>query len=123
MAKTELVTVELIKNPAVKRQMTAQSARMNSRKWRPSAIQPVVAEVVKKNASPVAVGNPKPVNPPVNEAEIDEPENPFVNVASDKETLQAEYLALAGKPANKLWKEATLKEKIAELNTNTDETA
>lgn len=117
MAKQETVTVELIKNPAVKRQMTAQSARMNSRKWRVVTNQPVVAEVKKKDVSPVAA-KPESVNPAVN-VESDD----FAKIASEKETLQAEYEEKSGQKPDGRWNEAKLKQKIADLNQNTDEAA
>lgn len=120
MARNELVTVENIKNPAVKRQMTVASAKMNSRKWR-IIDQEIATEVKKKVVVPVAAKPSKSVI----EAHDDLASTPtgFAKVESEKETLQAEYEAKAGKKPDGRWNEAKLREKIAELKANDDEAA
>ena len=122
MAKQESVTVELIKNPAVKRQMTAQSARMNSRKWRVVTNQPVIAEVKKKDVAPVVGKLPETANSFV-PAHDDLGQGEFAKIESDKETLQKEYEAKTGTKPDGRWNESKLKEKIAALKTNDDEAA
>lgn len=122
MATQQLVTVQNIKNPAVKRQMTVASARMNSKKWRViSEEQPV--EVKKKDVKPAVGKLPEASNSFVSEAHDDL--GKFVPPAkilepSEKETLQAEYETKSGKKPDGRWNEGKLREKIAELNTHDD---
>ena len=114
MSNQTTVTVQNIKNPAVTRQMTVNSAKMNSRKWK---IIDAVEETVKKK---------EVVNPAVGRAEV-APENggfaKIETVTDEKTVLQAEYEAKSGKKPDGRWSEAKLKEKINELNTDTHETA
>lgn len=119
MAQTNLVTVQNIKNPAVKRQMTVASARMNSRKWRViSEEQP--AEVKKKDVKP-AEGK-LPATSFVKEVSDDLPQSTdFAKIISEKEALQVEYEAKSGKKPDGRWNEGKLRDKIAELKTNDNE--
>lgn len=80
MAKQELVTVQHLKNPAVKRQMTVASAKLNSNKWKIVG-EPVVVEVKKKDVSPAAekLAKVEPFNPLVNVADEE-----FATISEDK---------------------------------------
>lgn len=130
MAKQELVTVENIKNPAVKRQMTVASAKMNGKKWRLVNSTPQ-AEVKKKDVAPV-VESPKAKLPETGNSFVNEMNDDLANSTefvkiteevTEKSTLQAEYEAKTGKKPDGRWNEGKLKEKIAELKPNDDEAA
>lgn len=118
MERQTTVTVQNIKNPAITRQMTVNSAKMNSRKWK--IIESGAEEVVKKKEV-VRVAEDKPVL-----QTNDDFGGGFAKIEasdSDKAKLQAEYEDKAGKKPDGRWNEAKLIEKIKELNTSTDETA
>lgn len=122
MAKQETVTVELIKNPSVKRQMTAQSARLNSRKWR-VINSPVAVETKKKDVNPVADKPKNPASIPNDVPNDLDGGGEFAKIASEKETLQEEYEEKSGQKPDGRWNEAKLKLKIAGLNQTNNETA
>lgn len=124
MAKQDLVTVENIKNPSVKRQMTVASAKFNSKIWRLVDSAPAV-EVKKKDVAPAAVkpsNLPETANSFVNETNEDSSATSadFAKIESEKETLQAEYEIKSGKKPDGRWNESKLKEKIKELKPNDD---
>ena len=117
MANTT-VTVENIKNPSVKRQMTVASAKMNSKKWRVvEGENQQLTEQVKKKDVKVAAGKGDPnvtvTLPEVGNSFINE----FATIGSEKETLQKEYEELSGSKPDGRWNEGKLKEKIATLKT------
>lgn len=128
MAKTEMVTVQHVKNKSVTRQMTVASAKMNSRLWRVVGTPQAQEEVKKKVVEPVAAKPGKlqeagnsfvaevshanddlgKATPPTEFAKISEP--------TEKENLQAEYQEKAGKAPDKRWNEARLRQEILALN-------
>lgn len=111
MANTVMVTVENIKNPSVKRQMTVNSAKMNSKKWRvvEGENQQLTEQVKKKDVKVVDVKSPDVV------VTIAETSSEFATITSEKETLQKEYEELSGSKPDGRWNEAKLKAKIETL--------
>jgi len=108
MAKEEYVWVELIANPTRKRQMTPNSLKSNSAKWRLSEggeNEKQAPELKKKDVAPVEIKSTEgaiatlPVKAePVADPELDQ--------------LRADYLAKTGKPADKRMKKDKLKSLI-----------
>jgi hypothetical protein len=121
MAKTVMVTVENIKNPTVKRQMTVNSAKMNSKKWRvvEGEDQQLTEQVKKKDVSPAVAkkGNPEVVVTLPTAEKTSE----FATIGdaevNEKTALQKEYEELSGSKPDGRWNEGKLKEKIATLKT------
>ena len=112
MANTT-VTVENIKNPSVKRQMTVNSAKMNSKKWRvvDGENQQLTEQVKKKDVKVADVKSPDVV------VTIPETSSEFATITSEKETLQKQHEELSGSKPDGRWNEGKLKEKIAILKT------
>lgn len=114
MAQQLLVTVQNIKNPGIKRQMTVASAKLNSRKWRIiEGAESQAQEVKKKAVSPVAESKAT-ISIPLPH---DKPESEFATIETEKETLQKEYEELSGKKPDGRFNETKLKEMIATLKT------
>lgn len=118
------VTVENILNPAVKRQMTLTSARINAKKWR--IIGEETQELKKKEVA-VSVAKPSvekviPVTEPL--VKVEEPvkeESEFVQIgnepsqeAQELEELRKQYFEKTGKQADKRMGKEKLTAKIAE---------
>lgn len=126
MATNQQVTVENIKNPAVKRQMTVASAKMNSRKWRIIDQEIAAVEVKKKDVAP-AVAKAVGKLPEAGNSFADEAHDDLVTFAKinegpkEKATLQAQYEAISGQKPDGRWNEEKLKQKIATLKPNDDE--
>lgn len=100
-----LVRVELISNPNVKRTMTETSLRTNAHKWRLVEGQSQVSEPVTKKKEDAGNAG-QPVNPAA-------PVKAPVVVDPELEQLRADYLAKTGKPADKRWKADKLKTLLA----------
>jgi len=134
----ELVQVELIANPAVKRTMTMASYRNNSNKWRISGQEQQSApQPQKKSVEPAAGNTVTEAIPAVMEiksitTQDGTVEAPFVDPTATKasETVQAtvepsglidglraQYKAQTGKDADKRWGVKKLSEEIHNLNT------
>ena len=137
----ELVQVELIANPAVKRTMTMASYRNNSHKWRISGAEQVQSpQVQKKSVEPAAdnftagleikvgVTEIKSIPPPPPASDfIGDPTKTTTEGAENVTTtiepaglidgLRAQYKAAAGKDADKRWGVKKLSEEIKNLNT------
>jgi hypothetical protein len=137
----ELVQVELIANPAVKRTMTMASYRNNSHKWRISGAEQVQApQVQKKSVEPAAAVNqtaglPNPGVVEIKSISTQGGETDFIgdptttategaeNVTTTIEPtglidgLRAQYKASTGKDADKRWGVKKLSEEIKNLNT------
>jgi hypothetical protein len=104
MAKEEIIRVELISNPSVKRNFTASSWKTNERgdKWR--LIDGQAETVLPAKKKEVAEN----VAPPVKEVkEIADPE---------LDQLRADYLQKFGKPADKRFKAEKIKTLLNETN-------
>lgn len=136
----ELVQVELIANPAVKRTMTMASYRNNSHKWRISGAEQVQApQVQKKSVEPAAAVNqtaglPNPGVVEIKSISTQGGETDFIgdptktategaeNVTTTIEPaglidgLRAQYKAATGKDADKRWGVKKLSEEIKNLN-------
>lgn len=123
------VTVELIKNPAVKRNMTLVSAKSNSRKWRIVSDQ-LVSEPVKKKVVESAVKTIQPITTATTVSEANDDlgtaikSNGFATIGEETDfdnqsNLRAEYESLTGKPADKRWKTERLEKEIETLKTPT----
>lgn len=102
----EVVTVELIANPQVRREMSVNSLHYNSLKWRKVGEQ-AKSEEVKKKAVKAAV--------------VEKAETPFVQVEEIQEEpsgvisgLRKQYEGLAGKKADQRW---SIKRLNAEIKT------
>lgn len=106
MAKEELIRVELISNPTVKRTFTASSWKTNEKanKWRLIDGQQLPEAVTKKKADAGNAGQPA--------KEPAKAENPVV-IDPELEQLRADYFAKTGKPADKIWKAEKIKTEIA----------
>jgi hypothetical protein len=120
MADQVYVTVENVKNPAVKRKMTVASAKINAKTWRIVGDQPTVEVKKKEDVKSVVKEIQKPSIQPVTEP-IQEP-SAFAQISDqvdeeqeEVEKLRAIYLEKSGKPADKRWKSDKLTSKIAEL--------
>jgi len=136
----EVVQVELIANPAVKRTMTMASFRNNSYKWRISGAEQVQPpQVQKKSVEPAAAnqtaGLPnhgvveiKSISTQGGETDfIGDPTTTATEGAENVTTtieptglidgLRAQYKAAAGKDADKRWGVKKLSEEIKNFNT------
>lgn len=135
----ELVQVELIANPAVKRTMTMASYRNNVSKWRLSGQEQQSAPQPQKKSVEPAAGSTVTSNPAVTEiksitTQDGTVETPFVDPTASTASemvqatlepsglvdgLRAQYKALAGKDPDKRWGVKKLSEEIRNLNTPT----
>lgn len=105
--KQQLVTVELIKDPRVKRQMTLASAKFNAGKWRI-----VEKTLAKEEPTPVK----KDVEPVVESdfAQLDASQDDIAD-------LRAEFEQLTGKKPHGRVKAETLKAEIEKLKSENNE--
>jgi hypothetical protein len=132
MAREIYVSVELIKNPTVKRQMNVNSFRMNQKKWRLQDGQTLEqAMTVKKKVVEPAVSKAMFVGSTIQMEDefsnvdsdlLKKPETPFVEVKETNEPtglidgLRAEYETKTGKKADGRWNVERLTQKINEAN-------
>jgi len=124
MAK-ELIQVELIENPAVKRTMTVASFQNNQNKWRlvgSSETSPPSPQ--KKSAAPVAVADTSSefvADPAATEPSAPTPpesvQAPDLAPSGVIDGMRAQYKALAGSDADGRWGVKKLSEEIKKLET------
>lgn len=134
MAK-DLITVELIENPAVTRLMTVASYQNNTHKWRIAGSEPPPPpEPQKKSAAPVAVVNSPfqseigitntseaafvdPTGPELTPPVEPPPPAPEIAPSGVIDGLRAQYKAMSGKDADGRWGVKKLSEEIKLLET------
>ncbi len=107
MADNDYVRVELIKNPSVKRNMSKNSLKVNSNKWREVGAAEPEKVIAKKPVEAAESGSTDlpPVTLP-----------PIVEVDPELADLRVQYEAKFNKPADKRMKADKLKAKLNETN-------
>lgn len=125
MSNQLYVTVELIKNPSVKRRMTAVSAKSNSRKWRivsdAIAEEPVKKKGVGNAVDPVHTAHDDMASKKADRV-VDSDDTGFAKIGEETDFdeqsgLRKEYEELAGKAPDKRWKADRLAKEIESLKT------